>query len=142
MPSNTRITQAQRELDEARENLDRIVREEQKSCDHRHIGECDHQLLSHGFLLPPVRVCSACGLSEEGWGYRVLDDGPADLPLHERRSIVKVKREELYKLRAGLRLTDKHSGPLLRGEVTVVELIDQGNYPKSQQEQGISLEQS
>lgn len=104
------VTTAQREL--AIE-----VAHRQKLCKHTKLAECDY-LPSKGYGgTPPMRVCLACGISEEGWGSGFY-------LLRPRMTPAVISRDQLYRLRLGVALFDHHRGPLLRKETTVREMID------------------
>lgn len=87
----------------------------QCTCAHELIAECDYKPSEHGSAQPPIRVCETCGMSEEGWGsgYRVL--------YGDRTR--EVSRNDLYEMRAGLMIQDRHKGPLGRREVTIEQLV-------------------
>jgi hypothetical protein len=40
----------------------------QLSCPHLALAECTYHGFHHGGSMPPIRICLACGLTEEGWG--------------------------------------------------------------------------
>jgi hypothetical protein len=109
------ITEARAALVRADAHLKRVVARAQKRCTHKQVAECDYHS-GHFSAMPPMRVCCACGLAEDGWGpgYVVLK------AVHALR----ITREELYTLREGLYVTDTHKGPLIRHEVTLNQLID------------------
>lgn len=89
----------------------------QCSCKHGRVAECDYKPSDYGSALPPARVCEDCGMTEDGWGpgYQVLTED----------RVRNINREELYRLRAGLMIQDRHKGPLIRREVTVQQLVRQ-----------------
>lgn len=89
---------------------------EQTRCKHSNIYECDYTPSSAYFKAdPPFRVCRDCGISEIGWG-------PGYIVLTEK-AILK-ERDELYRMRHGLALTDLMKGQLLRKEKTIEQLCD------------------
>jgi hypothetical protein len=110
------IQKALSDVSDAQRRLNAAVRRAQKTCKHLDLAECDYQSLNFGGALEPMRVCRSCGMSEIGWGcgYIVLE-GKA----------VEISRDDLYGLRRGLMLGHVHKGPLLRGEITLSELVDQ-----------------
>lgn len=91
------------------------VKDLQKVCQHRELAEAEYQHMEYGSSLPPIRICLACGLTEDGWhcGHKVLVGKP-----------VGISRDEVYRLRTGLSVCNHHKGPLIRGEVTLSQLID------------------
>lgn len=127
MPTHPRITKALFKLRKARRDFEATLAQVQKGCSHNTIGECDYLPSSGiGYAMPPIRVCGICGLSEEGWGmgFKVLHESSDDVPLHKRRSIASMSREEVYKTRSGVMITDAHRGPMIRSEITLEQIID------------------
>lgn len=100
----------------ANEEFILAVRAEQQTCAHETLAECQYQpsRVVDGYASPPMRVCLDCGIAEEGWGpgYVVLRG--------EARTI---SRDELYRLRQGITISDDEKGPLLRREVTVAQMV-------------------
>lgn len=54
-----------------------LLIEFQCTCSHREIVERDYVPSEYGSAQPPARVCTACGLAENGWhcGYKLLSFG-------------------------------------------------------------------
>jgi hypothetical protein len=62
-----------------------------KTCKHPIVWEADYIPHDYGNSMPPIRMCEACRIEEEGWhcGYQILKDNP-------KRIIKQVERETLY----------------------------------------------
>lgn len=71
--------------------LKTLITETQGICLHPRAVECDHLEQALGGVLKPLRLCTDCGLEEEGWGcgYTKLREA----------EITCVNRQELYRLR-------------------------------------------
>ena len=112
---NKALEKLLKKANRARAGFQRAVYAEQRSCEHREVEECDYRPFQGGGALPPMRVCCNCGMTEDGWGsgYRVL-----------RGDARTISRDELYRKRSGLAINDEHKGPLIRREVTVIDLIN------------------
>lgn len=109
------IERALAALNAAKKTLKSAVATQQKKCKHVKIAECDY-VPSNGYgAFVPIRICLSCGMTEEGWGcgYIVL-----------KGTAVPIDRNELYTKRQGLMILDKHKGPLLRKELTVVDYVN------------------
>lgn len=63
-----------------------------EACPHDNVLEGDYREGYLGTSQPPFRVCTTCGLAEEGWGcgYTLLPNAPA-------RSVVETRRETARK---------------------------------------------
>lgn len=111
-----KIERKRHKLQLAKNELDNTVKSIQKICKHKNIFECDYQPLCLGGALPPTRICFDCGLTEDGWhcGYLILRGDRVGV----------ISRNDLYRLRIGLMITDEHKGPLLRNEISIQDLID------------------
>ena len=103
----------------AERRREHVVRMVQIVCPHKEVAECNYRPSDYFDALPPIRICLHCGMTEDGWGCGYLVLGPH----HADAAMARIDRDELYRLRQGLSITDKHKGPLLRQEVTVDDLI-------------------
>lgn len=109
-----RVQRAVDALAAAKAELDRAVASQQASCRHVDLIECDYMPMYGGSALPPMRLCRTCGMTEDGWGCgHIVLKGAA----------VRASRDAVYAGRLGLHISDEEKGPLLRGEVTVAELV-------------------
>lgn len=109
-----RVQQAVDALANAKTELARAVADHQTICQHVDLVECDYMPMYAGGALPPIRLCCTCGMTEDGWGcgHIVL-----------KGAVSRVSRDAVYAGRLGLHISDEEKGPLLRGEVTVAELV-------------------
>lgn len=94
-----------------------VIKQRQKACGHDRIAECDWvQSNPYSRAIPEWRICLGCRMTEVGWGpgFRVLFGEVAQ----------KIARDDVYRMRLGLHIDDSMKGPLIRGEVTVEQLVD------------------
>lgn len=117
-----RITKALKEVSKAQQRLARAVASLQRRCRHSHIAECEYEG-GAWHTHEPERICLDCGMTEIGWGpgYQVLKP----MKWSQIATVAKIERNDLYKLRQGIRITDDHKGPLIRKESTVADFVDQ-----------------
>lgn len=122
---NNTLKSLQEKITHATDVFEGAVKKEQYKCSHDKIGELPYKSDKWLGSTPPIRVCFNCGMSEEGWGcgYIVLINKG-----------VEVSEKEFYSLRAGLFIRDIHKGPLIRGEITIDELIMNGDIPQEMKE--------
>lgn len=99
-----------------------VVARVQKTCRHpiKFIVECSYREGPDFSSSKPIRVCTHCGLSEDGWGcgYQVL--APNKIRLDSIAS-----RERVIGLGRGLHITEDMKGGLIRKSYTVRDLIDE-----------------
>lgn len=112
---NNTLKSLQEKITHATDVFEGAVKKEQYKCSHDKIGELPYKAGNWLDSTPPIRVCFNCGMSEEGCGYIVLVNKG-----------VEISEKEFYSLRAGLFIRDIHKGPLIRGEITLEELIRNG----------------
>lgn len=118
---DSRITTLLKQVQSAQRNLKKAICRVQQKCTHEQIAECEYY--SNGYSsLCPERICLNCGMTEEGWGcgYLILTGNLTG----NNFNIGKISRDELYRLRQGLRIQHNHKGPLLRNEINVYTLIN------------------
>lgn len=92
-----------------------VIKDSQIKCMHEDTAECNYMGSRYGSPSPPIRMCCKCGMTEDGWGsgYLVLKD-------NYPRTIT---RDDIYKLRLGLKITEYHKTDLIQGTYTLEELI-------------------
>lgn len=107
-------------VNKASQELRAYICETQVSCKHPTVVEAPAIHSPYGRSTPPFRVCMQCGMSEEGWGcgYIVLHGEPG------RELTTVPTRAELNAHTRGLHIAERDKGPLLRGETTVEQLIE------------------
>jgi len=112
---NKNIVEAIKSLDEHTARFQNEIIYHQRQCKHERTAECEHKKL-WGDILPPMKVCLECGLSEQGWGsgYLILKATPEEM----------LDRDDLYKLRVGAYIRDEDKGPIMRREITLEEAIE------------------
>jgi hypothetical protein len=93
------IQVALNKLEEARKNLVKILREEQKKCKHEKIIHSNWRSSEWGSAFRARRLCLACGMEEEarnsGWG-----NHDCDFPILKSNGFHKiVDADELYRAR-------------------------------------------
>lgn len=114
---NKNLERLRTKIKNAEEKFRDAVAAAQKVCQHVHLAEADYKPSNGiGYAFPPIRMCLDCGMTEEGWGsgYIALKGNP-----------IPIDRKELYIKRAGLILENDDKGPLIRGEVSLADLIEQ-----------------
>lgn len=94
--------------------LREVIREEQLKCTHPVLLEAPYESdrWGPGVARPPLRMCCSCGMSEDGWTFKVLN-GPH---YHSDRTTI-------YQKRLGLHIDEEKQTRLLRKQTTVEELI-------------------
>lgn len=97
-----------------------VLLDTQLACTHEELLE--REWYSYADWLPahpPIRVCSNCGLSEEGWGcgYFYLKDAPF-------RTVTKTTKANADTYRRGKLINNSNKGKLLRGELSLREFLE------------------
>lgn len=93
----------------------RVIATVQEDCEHPEIREA---LGDRG--LGPLRVCLHCGMTEVGYGFKVLVKPDAN---GIRWTPASIDRQDVYALRCGLTVGAADQTKLLRGETTVKALV-------------------
>lgn len=93
-----KVLQLNEEVNSIETQVKDLLHELQSKCSHpvEHIVESSFKRGTF-FDQSELRLCSYCGLQEEGWTYKHLD-----VPWKQKDHIRKVSRDELYKLRSAI----------------------------------------
>lgn len=114
-----RIPQALKTLNDAKTIYRQTIALIQTVCQHKNLVECEYKDHGRFGYSPPYRMCTNCGLAEEGWGcgYTVLKDSITTEPVNP------ITRDELFTNRVGILIKDEDKGQLLRKEISVERMI-------------------
>lgn len=102
-----------------RQKYKQLVKHVQKTCPHDYVIEREQFKIAEWLdVHRPIRVCTNCGLTEEGWNYYVLVNCQV---------VQRVKEADRIAIRyqRGATIFERDEGPLIRNEKTVEQLIDE-----------------
>lgn len=90
----------------------------QKECAHSALVEADYvPSTAYTHARPPIRMCTHCGMTEDGWGCGYVVLRGTNVPM--------VERDDIMGARLGLWIWEDIKGPLLRGENALERLIEE-----------------